>query len=61
VFETAEVLLLLFIISPVSFYLTLQDWKCTLDTKSIFCSKMLCEQIWLFSFYLCGTWKLGWL
>jgi len=31
----------------------------TVEAKSISCSKMLCEQTRLFSFYLCGTSKLG--
>jgi len=30
-----RILALVFIISPVSFCLQLQDWKCVLDTKSI--------------------------
>jgi len=34
-----------FIISPVSFYLQLQDWKCVLDVNSISCRKLLCEKI----------------
>ena len=52
-------MLTFFIISPESFYLQLQDWKCVLPEKSISCSKMFWEQIRLFSFYLCGTLKLG--
>jgi len=35
------------------------QWKCVLEKKSIYCSKMLCKQIQLFLFYLCGTLKLG--